>query len=845
MTRATIRQLVAQRIRLIGIGLAIMVGVGFTTATLLFGNIIDQGFRNAVGAEYRSIDFVLEAEGESFASGTIGQVEAIDGVADAQTGSPLWIEAQAGARTTSVIAIGAPDPGERRDDLVLDSGRLPETAGEITLLRSTARELRVEPGEAVSLMVPSPDGPDGQLVAREFSLVGVWTGDGRFGSEDVTGFLVADDMALWSGQTWVSTLYVMTSPQADRIAVETALHDLAGSRAAVTTAEQRVDIEMLEFEDETAMQKIGVGAFGVIALVVAGIVVSNTFAILVAQRTREIALFRCAGATARQVRQMVLAEAIVVGVVASAIAIAGSVLVTNGVLRFVDWRFDFGNIPAGIGVSPFTVVGPFLAGVIVALGAAWGPARTATRIDPLQALRNAHLPVDATQRTGPARAGLSLTSLIAGVALLLGGIAVSRSGSIEIGILAGIAGGMATWLGVLIGASMLVPATVAIFSRIVNGIGGGPARVAASNSLRNPRRTTATTIALVIGVALVTMMSVGAESLKATMVGEIDVQTPWDLEITNAGSTSDDGSFAAFTQTVSGVDGVAAQVTLGRLEAELPGGRPEDSIFVDARVVNPVDLASVWRDEEAVSRLGSGVALTPGWVLDLAGIADGEMFPLEVGDERRDYRAVETFSFESVLIAEGDIAGSDALSVVDTFWLRLEDDADLDQALDTIYDLTDEQGVAIDTGDASSYRQTLTTALDALLLVITGLLGVAVLIAIIGVGNTLSLSVIERTRESALLRALGFTKRQLQQSLAIEGVMLASIGTFIGIVLGTGFGWIGAATVVGDAWPISLAFPLGRIGLVVAIAIVCGLLASILPARRAVRADPIVALADV
>lgn len=845
MTRATIRQLAAQRIRLIGIGLAIMVGVGFTTATLLFGNIIDQGFRNSVGAEYQSIDFVLEAGGESIASETIDQVETLDGVADVQIGSPFWIEARAGARTTSIIAIGTPDPGDLRDHLVLDSGRLPEAAGEITLLRSTARELRVGPGETVSLMVPSPDGPDGQPVTREFSLVGLWSGDGRFGADEITGFVAADDMALWPDQAWVTTLYVMTSPEADFTAVETRLTNLAGDRAAVTTAEQRIDIEMLEFEDETAVQKIGVGAFGVIALVVAGIVVSNTFAILVAQRTREIALFRCAGATARQVRRMVLAEAIVVGVMASAIAILGSVLVTNGVLRFVDWRFDFGNIPDRIGVSPFTVVGPFLAGVIVALGAAWAPARTATRIDPLLALRIAHLPVDTTQRPGPVRVGLSLLSLIAGVALLLGGIAVSRSGSMELGILAGIAGGLATWLGVLIGASMLVPATVAIFSRIANGTGGGPARVAASNSVRNPRRTTATTIALVIGVALVTMMSVGAESLKATMVGEIDVQTPWDLEITNAGDTSDDASFAAFAQAVNAVDGVAAQATLGRLEAELPGRRPEDSVLFDTRVVNPVDLTNVWRDDEAVAQLGPGAALTPGWLLDLTGIADGETFSLEIGGERREYRAVETFSFESVLIAEGDIAGSDAQPEVDTFWLRLNDDADPDQALDAIYDLADTQGVTIDAGDTSSYRQTLTAALDALLLVITGLLGVAVLIAIIGVGNTLSLSVIERTRESALLRALGFTKRQLQQSLAIEGVLLASIGTFIGILLGSLFGWIGAATVVGDAWPLSLAFPLGRIGLVVAVAIGCGLLASILPARRAVKADPIMALADV
>lgn len=602
---------------------------------------------------------------------------------------------------------------------------------------------------------------------------------------------------------------------------------------------------MLEFEDETEIQKLGVTAFGVIALVVAGIVVSNTFAILVAQRTREIALFRCAGATARQVRRMVLAEAVAVGAVASAIGIAGAVVGTNAALWFVHWRFDHAAVPPAVGISLPIVIWPLLAGVVVTVGAAWGPARTATGIDPLQALRIASLPTDTRQRTGSVRTGLALLALLLGAALLIGGIAVSRAGSVHIGMLAGIAGGLATWVGVLLGASILVPAAMSSFSRIVSRAGGAPAQVAASNSVRNPRRTTATTIALVIGVALVTMMSVGAESLKASMFGEIDVQTPRDLEIANTSRAPDDESFVTFARSANDTDGVAAQVVVGRVEAELPALRPGDSIIVDARVVDPGALAGVWRDEKAVAAFAPGVALTPGWLLNETGIADGETVPLGFGGVPRDFRAAETYSFESLLITGADAADAGLDPVIDSFWLRLEDDADANRVLDDLYDLADEQGVTISAGDTSSYRQTLTSALDALLLAITDLLGVAVLIAIVGVGNTLSLSVIERTRESALLRSLGFTKRQLRQSLAIEGVALSLLGCVIGIVLGAGFGWIGTATVVGDIWPLALAFPWGRIGLVVAIAIACGLLASVLPARRAVTADPVVALADV
>jgi len=843
MTNVTIRHILAQRTRLIGVGLAILVGVGFLTATLLFGAVLESGFRNAVGAEYRAIDFVLETDEEPFTPQQIDDIEALDGVADVQPGTPFGVEARANGRTASISAVGVPDPGVLRDGLVLESGRLPETAGEIMLLRATARDLRVEVGDRVSLVTPSlaETSTDPKLIDVE--VVGLWPGEGRFGSEEVTAFLSARDAARWSGQGWLSTLYVVARPDANLAALETALGEVAGE-ATVSTAAERVDAEMEEFVDETTIQAIGVGAFGIIALVVAGIVVSNTFAILVAQRTGEIALFRCAGATARQVRGMVLAEAIAVGVLASVAGVTGSLILTNAVLRVVSWRFEVPSLPSSVGASFVAVALPLLAGVAVAVGAAWAPARTAARIDPLQALRIAHAPVEANARPGFIRSGLSLLALLGGLVLLAGGVFISRAGSLQLGVLTGIAGGLGAWLGITMGASVLVPAVVAVFDRIVQRVGGVPARVAASNSRRNPRRTTATTIALVIGVALVTMMSVGAESLKATMFGEIDAQTPWDLEITDAAAGSDQGAFTRFAQSVESLDGVAAQAMHGRMEAEIPGDRPEDVIVFEARVVEAAELADVWRDDRAIAGLGAGVALAPGWVFELAGIASGDTLTVETGGRSRDFRMLEIAGVESMLIAAGDVP-TGARPVVDGFWLRLDDAADPEPVLDDIYALADEQGVTIDAGDASGYRQTLTSALDALLLVITALLGVAVLIAVIGVGNTLSLSVVERTRELALLRALGFTRRQLRQSLAVEGLLLAAVGSLIGIVFGTLFGWIGTLTVVGDAWPVALAFPAGRLALVAVVALGCGLVASILPARRAVKAEPVVALAEV
>lgn len=846
MRTAAIRQVLAQRARLLGVGLAIFVGVAFLTATLLFGVVIEQGFRNAVGQEYRHIDLVAESRNEPFTAGAIAEIQALDNVAAVQAGSPTYVELRAGGRSGSLSAVEVPGAGPMRDALDLESGRLPEAAGEITLLRALARELRLDTGDTVELVIPNATGigaGDPEVMAIE--VVGIWTGAGRFGPDEITGFLSFADIAALGGRNWIGTLYVTADEGIDTGALVDTISASAAGTAFVTTSAQQIDEDVRGHRDATAATSAGIAAFGVIALIVAGIVVANTFAILVAQRTREIGLFRCAGATAGQVRRMVLAEAITVGGAASAAGVAGSLLITNLALAIVAWRWDFDGVPSSVGASFAIVTLPFLAGLAVAIAAAWGPARTATRIDPLQALRIAQLPVDASARPDTVQAAFGGLASLVGLGLMTLGVFLSRAGSLQLGVLTGVLGGLATWLGVMLGAAVLVPASVAVVSRIAARIGGLPGQVAASNSRRNPRRTTATTIALVIGVALVTMMSVGADSLKATLFNEVDVRTPWDFQVNS--TMGEPGAFARFAETARDVDGVAALATFGRQDAQVvsAGTRPEEAVVFDASVVDATSLADVWRDDAALAGLGAGAILSPGWLFEWTGVPDGGSVTLSIGGADRSFQLIAVAGLDTPLVAESDLPASTALPAAAGFWVRLDDDVDADRVLDDIYDLADAQGLTIDAGDASGYRQTLSSALDALLLVITALLGVAVLIAVIGVGNTLSLSVIERTRESALLRALGFTRRQLRQALAIEGALLALVGTLIGIVLGTAFGWIGAMTLVGDSWPLALAFPLGRVALITVVALSCGLVASVLPARRGVRADPVVALADV
>ncbi len=202
---------------------------------------------------------------------------------------------------------------------------------------------------------------------------------------------------------------------------------------------------------------------------------------------------------------------------------------------------------------------------------------------------------------------------------------------------------------------------------------------------------------------------------------------------------------------------------------------------------------------------------------------------------------VRLASFEGdPIVTLGDLDTLAPSSPLTGLWIRLDDDAASDRVIDDVYGLAEQQGVRVAIGGGNDYRESLLDALDVMLYVVTGLLAVA--IVIVGVGNTLSLSMIERTRESGLLRTLGFTRRQLRETVAIEGVLIAGIGGLIGIVTGIVYGWIGALTLIGNEWDVAFRVPVGW--LLATIAILTGLLASVLPARRAVREDPITALAE-
>lgn len=840
---AILRQVVTQRRRLIAVTLAIAIGTAFLTATLLFGPVLEASFRNRVGAEYRYVDLIVSALDRPLTDSSIARMREVEGVAGVEPQPLVFIDATGRGSAVYLTASTVPTVPSLAAAQEMRSGRLPARAGEVALSASAARQLGAESGGTATLQVPV-DAPTGiETRSRAFTVTGIYGPAGRFGDTEISVYLSPADLTLWNLLAESFDAFVIAEPGVATEDLIEPVASAAGTGAEVLTARQRIDSAVAEFESAARIQSLAVTAFAVIALIVAGVVISNTFAILVVQRTRDLALFRCLGATGRQVRRLVLGEALLIGVVGSGIGIAVSALVAQALLSLLSRTERFEILPSRIGIAPSVVIVPLLAGIVLTLGAAWSPSREATRVAPLQALRTSVAP-PLPRRPGRRAVVLTLLPLAAGVLLLGVGMAISMAGMREVGVLIGLAGGTAAFLGVLIGARFVVPSAIRLAETFAGRIGGVPARVSVANSLRNPRRTTATAVALLIGVTFVSMMATGAATLRATLTGEIDATTPIDLEVSlvPGDSPSGDGLDSSFTDAAAAVDGIQAIATVSNVPVTVTAGGTEyPEVYVDA--VDPVAAAAVSRNTDALADLRPGVIAVPDFYAEAYGWPDGGTVTASIGDASLPL-TVAVIAFEGdPVIARGDLDRLVSAPPLTGLWIRLDDDAGAGAVMDDLYGIAERQGVRLSIGGGNEYRATLIDALNTMLYVVTGLLVAAIAIALVGIGNTLSLSIIERTRETALLRTLGFTQSQLRAMLAIEGALIAGTGGLFGIIGGAVFGWIGALTLVGDEWDVALRLPLGWLAATMAIAVLAGVLASVLPARRASRANPVVALA--
>lgn len=834
MIRLTLAQMRRSIGRLTATGVAIAIGAAFVTATLLAGTVLTRTAYDAVSSEYADADLVATANG-TFDEATLSAMAEVPGVAAVQG------IAQAGTELTGPQGRGwtsatgrAADP--RLEPAALRSGRLPESPGEVALPSVLAEHL----GTGVGRTVRSTRSSAGADEVDDLTVTGLLDTPSAFLSTGGSAVLDPAQADAWiaaeaGGRVTWSEVMIALDPGTD-IPVA-ALDSIVAGTGTVQTHDERAAEQVGELTGSTTGLVGVVLAFAAVSLLVASLVVANTFQVLVAQRTRTLALLRCVGADRLQLRRGVLVEALVLGFAASAVGVLLGIGLAQVALSVLGRATDV-PLPATATISLTAVLVPLAVGTGMTLLASLAPARAAMRVSPLAALRP-EVTADGG-RSSRRRALAAALLTVGGAALLMLGILLAGSGSMELGLAAGLLGGAVSFGGVLVGAVFWVPSLLGRTGRVLgSGITG---RLAAAHSVRNPRRVATTSGALLIGVTLVAMMATGAAGATRAFTAGLAEHFPVDVRVSGVPQGEAPPPLpGGLADAVARVDGVSDVTTLrssaGITISASGAVAPTQVLGIDVGAARRVLL-----DPSLLAALDDGTILLPRGMTGPDGAADagaasvrgpGGTVTLQVAVTELPYAVVSTTTMREL----------DPSAGAAEIWVRLSDDAGPADVVTDIQDLADGSGQALQTVGAAVERAFFQRVVDTLLAIVVGLLGVAVVIAVIGVANTLSLSVIERRRESATLRAIGLTRAQLRGTLAVEGLLVAGVGALVGVVLGVAYGWAGAHILLSEVSSVGLAVPWRDLGLVVAVALAAGALASVLPARSAARTSPVEALA--
>ncbi|NUU16218.1 ABC transporter permease [Cellulomonas humilata] len=861
MLRLTLAQMRRSLGRLTAAAVAIAIGTAFLATTLLAGNVMTRTGYDAVTATYADADIVVSGE---VTQAELEDVRALPDVQAADVLAPTGIEIRKGGTSRWELVLATTDD-PRLSSLAVDDGTVPSGTGEIALPAATAKALGVDVGDTVQVRwttaVPVDDPTAGtdesaapqeawETVDDDVLVTGIAADPSSAWSQaGGAGLVTTDDLLRWTGVESLTELgsdvLVVARPGVGADALRDAVAPVVPG-SEVLTKDQAAAEAVSEFSNGGNVLVTIVLGFASVALLVAALVIANTFQVLVAQRTRTLALLRCVGAGKGQLRRSVLTEAAILGSAASVVGLVFG-LVLGQTALIVLGRLDLGvPLPSTIQVTLPVVLVPLLVGTVVTVLASLVPAREATRVSPIAALRPADAPAVGA-RGGRVRLVASILLMLGGVGVLLLSTALASAGGADPTLMLGVAvlAGALSFVGLLLGAVFWVPKVVAFAGRLLARTGTS-ARLAAANTVRNPRRTAATSAALLIGVTLVAMMSTGAASARVSLAQELDEHFPVDLMVDGSVQGDDPTLPSDVTDAVVGVAGVDTVLEMRTAWVPL-----KDDTWV--MVAAPADGAAtdVLRDPRTADDLADGTLLLPKVYADRA---SDESLPVAAYTTALDTSEPAPGGGEVPLQpVASDLGGIYALvtpatldalapsAPVSMLWVALDPDADAALVLQEVRSALPDTPAEV--SSAGAQRASDEAVIDSLLAVVVGLLGVAVVIALIGVANTLSLSVLERRRESATLRAIGLSRRQLRWMLAVEGMLIAGVGAVLGAGLGLLYGWAGAVVVFGEVGDVVLVVPWSHLALLLVVALGAGLLASVLPGRAAARTSPVAALA--
>jgi putative ABC transport system permease protein len=801
---------------------AIVTGVAFFSATGFLSDRVIDALQGDVDRQYSSVDAAVIVDDEGAAADFASKLR-IAGTAADRIAATEGVDATAGVLTGSVAFRGADgevfaDGATGRlwiedDDLNpvdVAEGDAPASAGEVAVDKGLAKKHDLAVGDKATLLTLA--GP------QEVTIVGIT----KFGSADAidrsgTVSISKENAFEWlsSGQVEYQSLYVRGS--GDQAALVAAIKPVAPDGFKVQDGASFLSDKRSEIGAPAEYLKKALQAFAILAMLVGGFVIYNTFSVIVSQRLRELAVMSAIGATPKQIKRALRYEGVVIGVLGSLLGLLVGFALTF-LLGEALTAFGVALPGSGAKVGLSNVVSAVLIGTLITVASVMIPARRAAKTEPIEALRAAAVE----------RSPFSRGRVIASVVLVGGGIAGLLFGS---GPALGF-GALALFVGVIV-AGPFIAVGGATLLRPVMSLFGLEGRLAVDNTARSPQRTATTANALLIGVFLVTLISVTGTTAKDFVVGEIDKLETADYIVVSDGGTIDP-TFVAKLEAVDGVDRVVAF----RNESVTIDG--------DASQLFTGDLEPIQEIAGIDVKEGSTDDVVPGTIA-LVETTDTPALGTAVTVKNAEGKSEQ---LKVVAILKSSLDSSVTGSYVDeqTFDRLVGATAPTVAFLNTKPNAQSETNDAIEAlaaqrPDISAQEgnfvgRLISQIFDFIINAVNGLLVMSIIIALIGIVNTLSLSIYERRRELGLLRAVGMTDKRVQRMVRLEAVLISALGTVTGVVLGLFMGWalINAINRLSDA-NVALSLPYGRLGLVLVLGVVLGVLASLIPARRSTKLD--------
>ncbi|AEW94460.1 MULTISPECIES: ABC transporter permease [Streptomycetaceae] len=841
MLRTAVRNVLAHKARLLMTVLAVLLGVAFVSGTLVFTDTLGTAYKKQASKSYDDVAVAITSHGADGPPGkdgkpsdpglsarTLDRIAHLPGVASA-TGRVNGFAGVADAKGkligngwSNTGANFAPGKDGKDPRYHFTTGAPPARTGEVALDSATAAKGGYHVGDPARVATNGP--------VKTYTVTGIFTTDD--GAVSAGGSLVLFDTAsaqrLYLSPGYFQDITVTAAPGTSEQRVLAEVTPLLPKDSAEAhTGKQLADDQAKSIEREFSSLSTMLLAFAGIALFVGIFLIANTFSMLVAQRTKELALLRALGAGRGQVERSVLAEALIVGVVASAAGFAAGVGIAVA-LRSAMGSFG-AKVPAGpLMVAPSTVLTAFLVGVLVTVVAALIPAVRASRVPPVAAMSNAELP--AKRKSLVVRNVIG--ALVAAIGVGLIALGAATGGSSGRWSIAG--GGFFLLIGVIMLTPLLSQPVLSAVRPLLAKVFGVSGNLAARNARRNPRRTAATASALAIGLTLITGLSVLGVSLGRSIDKSTVDSLSADYMVKMANGMPLDASVA---DEVAKVPGVTATTALEAAYFDVDGKFSAISAADPGTLTKTVRIGMVTGSASALADgkilVEERTAHNRGWKVGdavQARFPDGRHGELTVGGTFHD-----NLVLSPIVLPAGMLAPHVDKAEIPQVLVRTAGGAS-DRTAQAITDgLGDNPSITVI--DRQGIRDSYGGMINSMLEIMYGLLGMSLVIAVLGVVNTLAMSVFERRRELGMLRAIGLDRRQVKSMIRQEAVVISLFGAVTGVVLGLFLAWAIGSTLAGDVPGYVMVLPWTRMLVFLALAALVGVLAAVWPARRAARLD--------